>query len=75
MCLLNSLFKHDIPEILDYYIYNNLDPVDDECFEHDGEIVKSIPLRDLCKTFLAHFTIASDYNPNNVAIAVEHTPM
>lgn len=78
--LIGTLLRKEVPEILEYFLFHPLSQLENEApsdliENSEGSLVRTIPLKDLGKTFLQQFTLASDYAPGNIAIAISQTPL
>lgn len=79
--LIGTLLRKEVPEILEYFLFHPLSQLvseetpSDLIENSDGSLVRTLPLKDLGKAFLTQFTLASDYAPGNIAIAISQTPL
>ena len=78
--LLHTLLSKQLRPILDFYL---LDPIaeledfsqDDVTEDEDGNLTRTLPLKDLAPVFVKRFPLASNYNPLNVCLALGDTKL
>ena len=78
--LLHTLLGKQLRPVLDYYLFDPIAELEDfsqgdVTEDEDGNLTRTLPLKDLASVFVKRFPLAAQYSPLNVCVALGDTKL